>query len=220
MSRLVTCGSEYLANRCRPFNARVATLPTCVDVDAFASRGRHAATGEGTVIGWVGTHSSAVLYLGLLREPLRRLAARHRIRFDVVGAGTGLDWEGVPVRSLPWRLEEEIGYFQGADIGAYPLEDTEWGRGKCAFKAIQFMAVGVPVVASRVGANPELIQDGVNGFLAGSADEWVEKLELLARDPWLRQQMGDAARKTIEERYSLQVVGPRLVAALAGVVGA
>lgn len=216
-SDLVVCGSEYLAGRCRPVNDRVLVLPTSVDLHAFTPRARHGPADE-TVIGWVGSHSSAILYLDMLAEPLRRLAATHRIVVDVVGAGTPLAWPGVPVRNREWRLADEVQYFQNADIGVCPLRDDEWGRGKCAFKAIQYMAVGVPVVASRVGANTELIRDGENGFLAATDHEWEEKLGLLARDPWLRQQMGDAARKTIEERYSLQVVGPRLVRALTDVM--
>lgn len=219
-SDAVLCGSEYLASRCRPFNDRVIVVPTCVDLRAFTRRRPCGPGARPTVVGWVGTHSSAMLYLDILREPLRRLAAGHPIQLDVIGAGAPVEWDGVATRSRAWRLEEEVSYFQDADIGVYPLHDNEWGRGKCAFKAIQFMAVGVPVVASPVGANLELIQDGENGFLAATSDEWVEKIGLLVRDPWLRQRMGDAARKTVEERYSLQVVGPRLTAAMASALGA
>jgi glycosyltransferase involved in cell wall biosynthesis len=217
-SDLVVCGSEYLASRCRPLNETVVTLPTSVDLRAFGVRSPHRASADGTVVAWVGTHSSAMLYLDLLREPLRRLSRAHPVVFDVVGAGVPPAWPDVRVRSREWRLEEEVGYFRGADVGVYPLRDDEWGRGKCAFKAIQFMAVGVPVVASAVGANLELIRDGENGFLARTDQEWEEKLGRLIADPWLRQRMGEAARKTVEDRYSLQVVGPRLVAALGDVL--
>lgn len=218
-SDLVFCGSDYLAGRCRAVNQRILTLPTSVDLRTFPRRAPHRPTTGPTVVGWVGSHSSAMLYLDMLAEPLRRVAAAHNVVFDVVGGGRLPAWPGVTVRSREWRLEEEVGHLQRADIGVYPLRDDEWGRGKCAFKAIQFMAVGVPVVASRVGANLELIRDGENGFLAGSETEWVDKLTLLVRDPWLRQRMGEAARKTVEERYSLEVVGPRLVDALKGVIG-
>lgn len=216
---LVTCGSDYLARWCRPSSGRLLTVPTSVDLTQFAMRPLHrpAAT---VMISWVGSQSSARLYLEIVREPLRRLSEAQSLRFNVIGAREAVGWPGVTVNNRVWRLDEEVGYFRDADIGVYPLRDDEWGRGKCGFKAIQFMAVGVPVVASPVGANLELIRDGVNGFFARTDDEWVEKLTLLIRDPWLRQRMGEAARKTVEERYSLQAVAPRLVDAFRAVVGA
>jgi glycosyltransferase involved in cell wall biosynthesis len=107
--------------------------------------------------------------------------------------------------------------FNTCDIGVYPLPDDEWSRGKCGFKAIEFMACGVPVVASAIGVNREIIEDGVNGFLAATDDDWVEKLRRLLDDPELRRRMGAAGRTTIEERYSLRVHAPRLAATLKAV---
>jgi glycosyltransferase involved in cell wall biosynthesis len=111
-----------------------------------------------------------------------------------------------------------VALFNTCDVGVYPLTEDEWTKGKCGFKAIQFMACGVPVVASAVGVNREIITDGVNGFLASSEDEWVEKLTRLADDPTLRRRMGEAGRQTIEERYSLRVNAPRMAATLRGVL--
>lgn len=211
-SDLVLCGSEYLASQCRPFNDRVVIVPTSVDVEHFKPRPLHTATGADAVIAWVGSHSSSI-YLDMLDEPLRRVSARWPAVFEVIGAGSPRQVPGVRVRNRRWRLEEEVSYFQSADIGVYPVRDSEWGRGKCAFKAIQFMAVGAAVVASPVGASLELITDGENGLFARTDREWEQGIETLLCDPWLRQRMGEAARKTVEERYSLQAVGPRLVAA-------
>lgn len=218
-SDLVTCGSDYLAMRCHPYNDRVITVPTPVDVQAFTMRSPHTAVGSDAMVAWVGSHSSSI-YLDVLARPLRQLSVHTPVLFDLVGAGEACQWRGVRLRNRPWKLEEELSYFQGADVGVYPVRDDEWGRGKCAFKAIQFMAVGVPVVASPVGASLELIRDGENGFFATSDREWEEKIGRLVQDPWLRQRMGEAARKTIVERYSLQVIGPRLVAAVRDIVGA
>src|SRR4030095_6148876 len=104
--------------------------------------------------------------------------------------------------------------FNTCDVGVYPLDDDEWSKGKCGFKAIEFMACGVPVVAASVGVNRELIQDGQNGFLAANEDEWVDKLSRLLSDPQLRRGFAEAGRRTIEAQYSLRVNAPKLAATL------
>ena len=126
--------------------------------------------------------------------------------------------KGIDVENVPWTLDDEVRLFNTCDIGVYPLADDEWSRGKCGFKAIQFMACGVPVVASAVGVNREIIQDGVNGFLAATETEWVEKIQRLIDDPELRQRMAEAGRQTIERSYSPQVHAPKLALTLRHVV--
>ena len=103
-------------------------------------------------------------------------------------------------------------------LGVYPLADDEWSKGKCGFKAIEFMSCGVPVVAAAVGVNREIIQDGVNGFLASTEQEWMDKLGRLLADPDLRRRFGESGRRTVEERYSLRKHAPVLAATLRGVV--
>jgi glycosyltransferase involved in cell wall biosynthesis len=114
-----------------------------------------------------------------------------------------------------WSLDREVELFNQCDIGVYPLPDDDWARGKCGFKAIQFMSCGVPVVASAVGVNREIIQDGINGFLATTPDQWRQKLAALMADSDLRRRIGSAGRRTIQERYSLQVNGPRVASVIA-----
>jgi len=125
--------------------------------------------------------------------------------------------DSIKVVVLKFDPEREVWDFQSCDIGVYPLWDDEWSKGKCGFKAIQFMAVGVPVIASEVGVNREIIRDGVNGFLAASEQEWCDKLALLLKDPMLRRKLGSAGRKTVEERYSLDMNAPKLHHALQAV---
>jgi len=136
----------------------------------------------------------------------------------VSGAGETIEMPGVKVEHLTWTLDREVALFNECDIGVYPLADDEWSKGKCGFKALEFMACGVPVVASAVGVNREIIQDGVNGFLASTEREFAEKLERLLADPPLRQRFAEAGRRTIVERYSLEKYAPALAAVLRQVV--
>lgn len=112
--------------------------------------------------------------------------------------------------NLPWAEESEVARIHEMDIGIIPLTDTPWARGKCGYKLIQYMACGIPVIASPVGVNAEIVDHGVNGFLASSDVEWAEALQTLLRDPALRIRMGEAGRRKVERDYSLQVWGPRV----------
>jgi glycosyltransferase involved in cell wall biosynthesis len=162
------------------------------------------------VVGWIGTPTTAT-YLTALSPALGRIARQHPFQMRVSGSGTPLEFPGVVTADERWSLEREVELFNTCDVGVYPLADDEWAKGKCGFKAIQFMACGVPVVAAAVGVNTQIIEDGVNGFLASSEDEWEAKVSRLLVDPDLRARIGVAGRKTIEERYSLAVQAPRLV---------
>ncbi len=109
-----------------------------------------------------------------------------------------------------WSEDTEVARRQDMDIGIMPLTDTPWARGKCGYKLIQYMACGLPVIASPVGVNAEIVEHGVNGFLATTEAEWREALVTLLRDPELRRKMGAEGRRKVEAQYSLQVWGPRV----------
>ena len=127
-----------------------------------------------------------------------------------VATGAPYALDGVEVVNEHWILGREIGYLQEADIGLMPLDDTPRARGKCAFKALQYMAVGTPVVVSPVGMNAEVVEDGVTGFLADTPEEWRDRLGRLIADPDLRERMGRAARERVRARYSHAVYYPVL----------
>jgi glycosyltransferase involved in cell wall biosynthesis len=187
-----------------------------VDTDRFVPRRDPPRAGNGDrepVVGWIGSPTT-VPYIRGLAAVLKRVAERRRFVLRLSGAGEAIEMPGVKVENPTWSLEGEIGLFNGCDVGIYPLVNDDWSKGKCGFKAIEFMACGVPVVASAVGVNREIIQDGVNGFLASTDDEFADKLERLLADPALRRRFAEAGRQTIVERYSLQVHAPALAGLL------
>lgn len=209
LSDRVVAGNPHLAAYARRFNPRVELIPTPVDTRLFFPRDG-AEPGPVCTIGWIGSPSTAK-YLRGLRQVFERLARSHPFRLKVVGAGPPLAFGAVPIVNLPWVLTREAEEFRTCDIGVYPLWDDEWSRGKSGFKAIQFMASGIPVVASPVGINSEIIQDGVNGFLAASEQEWTDKLARLIEDQALRLKFASTGRTTVEERYSLAQAAPKFL---------
>jgi glycosyltransferase involved in cell wall biosynthesis len=217
----VITGNEYLADYARRFNPAVTTIPTCVDTDRFVPsadvRSAAAAPPRELVVGWIGSPTTAS-YIRGLASVLQRVRKRHPFVLRVSGAGVPLTIPGLTIDDRPWSLTDEVELFNTCDVGVYPLADDEWSKGKCGFKAIEFMACGVPVIAAAVGVNRTIVQDGVNGFLASTEDEWVEKLSRLLVDAELRGRLAIAGRRTIEERYSLRVNAPTLAATLRAVV--
>ncbi len=213
----VMAGNEYLAQYARSYNNSVTMIPTCVDTRKFVPREDGVSSQEVPIVGWIGSPTTVPYLLGL-QKVLARVAASHRFLLRVSGSVGALAMPGVQVANVPWSLKEEVSLFNTCDIGIYPLWDDPWTRGKCGFKAIQFMACGVPVVAAAVGVNREIIQDGVNGFLAYSEAEWEEKVGWLLSVPGLGEKLGRAGRETIMERYSLAIQAPLLVSTLRGAI--
>jgi glycosyltransferase involved in cell wall biosynthesis len=203
----VTAGNTGLAAHARRFNSTVTVLPSVVDTDKFRPAARPPAEipGGPFTVGWIGSPSTAP-YLELLVEPLQQLARECPVRLLAVG-GPAPTIAGVEVIEQPWSLEQEVPLIQQFDVGVMPLPDNPWTRGKCAYKLIQCMACGIPVVASRVGANVEAVPPEC-GFLAESSEQWLDAFRRLLADSNLRQHIGSAARLWVEQRYSLRSALP------------
>jgi glycosyltransferase involved in cell wall biosynthesis len=217
--RVVIAGSPVLAAYARDHNARVVELPTAVDTDAYPL---HPVRRSGRLtIGWIGAPASAV-YLEPLRPVFQTLARRFDVRVLLLGPSS-FECPGAPIELRGWRSyasrAEEAAHLGEFDIGIMPLPDDRYAAGKCALKAIQYMACGIPVVASPVGANTEVVADGVCGFLAKTQEEWVDRLAVLLADPELRAAMGRAGRARAEERYSIRATLPQLARVLRSAAG-
>jgi glycosyltransferase involved in cell wall biosynthesis len=214
-ARRIIAGNRHLADYARRFNPKVDVVPTVVDTDAF--RPAPPTARELPVLGWIGTHSSSQ-YLRALVPALARLARRHRFLLRVVGGGSIDDAPGLQIDRRAWSLDREVADFQSLDVGLYPLADDPWAHGKSGFKAVQYMACGVPVVASPVGVTRDMIRDGENGYLAATPDEWEARLAALVDDAALRRRLGAAGRAEAEARWSLRAHAPRFVEIVRAVV--
>lgn len=213
-SKHVIVGNEYLKEYALRYNSRVTLIPTAVDTARYSIKLSRSIKKE-IVIGWIGMPSN-IPYLRQLEKVFEILSRKYNITLKIISTGK-IKFKNVKIVVKEWKYEEENSDLQSLDIGVMPLIKDDWSKGKCGTKILQYMAAGVPSVASPVGANKEIIQDGINGFLADSEEEWMEKLSLLSKYPKLRYEIGANGRKTVENFYSLKVNAPKLTAALEGV---
>lgn len=208
LSRHAIAGNRYLAGYAQQFCREVSVIPTCIDTEAVkfsAPRQK-----PRLVIGWMGS-SASTRYLKTIESALHEILRRHQnVEVHVVGA-RGFPSSHERMKLLPWSLDTEESLLRTFDIGLMPLSDEEYSRGKCGFKALQYMSVGVPVVVSPVGVNTEIVQEGANGFHASTGREWVEKISGLIENAELRRQFGQCGRETVEKAYSVRVHAPRLL---------
>ncbi|WP_354686945.1 glycosyltransferase family 4 protein [Cupriavidus necator] len=211
-ARLVVAGNDYLAQRARDAGGGwVEVVPTVIDLERYRlARPVSGSTGAPPRIVWIGSPST-VRYLQLLGPALTELARTHAFTLRVIGGEfDAVRMPGVTVECVPWSEDTEVAGIGACDVGIMPLLDSPWERGKCGYKLIQYMACGLPVVASPVGVNAQIVRNGHNGLLADSTETWQQSLARLLADAPLRAGMGRAGRAMVEQTYCVQQAGPRL----------
>ena len=207
----VVVPNEFLADFAREFNSAVTVVPEAENTERFVSRTPHE-NGSKVVIGWVGSSSTAK-YLTLIEEALRTVCDRFsNVVLRVIGGK--FEAEGVRTELVDWNFDQEVQQFHDLDIGIMPLPLEEWSKGKSGCKLRQYMAAGVPGVGTAIGYNLELVEHGHTGFLATSQDEWVDCLSTLIERPEFRNAIADAARRDVEQRFAINVIGPKLEAVI------
>jgi len=207
---LVIAGNEYLADFANHAGAKqVEIIPTVIDLERYPVPEQADERNQSLplCIGWIGQRATAE-YLQPYKQIFHRLSAEKIALFSAIG----IDAQslGLPMKSLSWSESSEVANIASFDIGIMPLFDNPFERGKCGYKLIQYMACGLPVVASPVGVNCQLVEYGVNGFLAETPEEWEAALKILLADKELRRRMGLAGRKKIEEHFTIQKTGPKV----------
>ena len=195
----ISAGNEYLASYAKQFNGHVTIIPTTIDTSYHSITCDHDQSKP--VIGWTGTHTT-MRYLDEIVPILKELEQEYEFTFLVI-SNEKTDYDLASMEFVKWKKETEIEDLSRITIGVMPLQHDIWSEGKCGFKGLQYMALEIASIMSPVGVNISIIHDGHNGFLAGSPEEWKEKLELVLKDKALRKKLGQAGRQTINERYSV-----------------
>lgn len=198
---MVFAGNEYLANYASQFNDNVKIVPTTIDTELYQPV--PLPESNRVCIGWSGSFST-IEHFEYCLPALVKLKEKYegKIYFKVIGDGNYENKE-LNIQGIPWTMKDELKELSEINIGLMPLPNDEWTNGKCGLKGLQYMALKIPTLMSAVGVNTEIIEDGENGFLIHSMEEWVEKASLLIESPDLRQRMGEKGRATVEQSYSV-----------------
>ena len=228
-SNMAIAGSHFLAQYARNLNTNVYLIPTPVDTAIFWPRSEVPRGKQEITIGWMGQANVHVENLRLLAEPLAELSKKYKLRLKLVSA-LGVKevrqiFERIETLNVDYGLDHLVdisevpSLMSDFDISVMPLREGGASEGKCAMKALESMAIGIPVVASAVGENNYVITDGANGFLAATSQEWIKKLEMLIQDETLRKRIGQNGLETIQQKgYTLEECGRKLSQLCLGLV--
>ncbi len=210
----VIAGNHFLADYAKQFNDSIQIIPTTVDTSIYLPSKNKNYNGKKICIGWSGSKTT-IKHFALLIPVLNMLNEKFgdRIFFKQIG-DRNFSVDGLNIERDDWHFENEVEELNKIDIGLMPLPDDEWAKGKCAFKAIQYMALEIPPVISPVGMNNEVVEQGVTGFFANQNNEWLEHIGLLITDHDLRMRIGKQAREKIVDSYSVESQLKKLISIL------
>jgi glycosyltransferase involved in cell wall biosynthesis len=202
LSDLVFAGNDFLARYARRFNENVVIVPTTIDTEVYPFQVKE--PNEKICIGWSGSFST-IEHFETALPALKRIKEQYgdKVYFKIIGDGNYYCQE-LQTQGFPWKADTEVIDLSEIDIGIMPLPDTEWAKGKCGLKGLQYMALGIATIMSPIGVNTEIIEPGVNGYLPKTEDEWVQEISILIDDSALRKKIGVAGRATVEEKFSVQ----------------
>lgn len=223
LADLVVCGNRFIEEDVRSLRGNAICVPTCIDLARYPERLEHSEV-ENPVVGWMGSAGN-LQYLEVAAEALRTVAAEKRFRLRLVVPDrtplASIDLSGVDIEHHPWTAKTELAELHAMDIGLMPLfADHAWDRYKCGAKLLQYLAVGVPGIATPVGVNADILSGDQAGFAASTTKEWCRTLMALLNDPTLRQRMGQTGRTLVRDQYSIQANYPKLAAALQNLTNA
>lgn len=200
---LIFAGNQFLANYASDFNKNIVIVPTTIDTDIYTLQDRNK-TDQTVCIGWSGSFST-IQHFETAIPALKKIKEKYgnKVKFKVIGDRNFYCAE-LETQGDAWIAKTEIQDLSSIDIGIMPLPDDEWAKGKCGLKGLQYMALGIPTLMSPVGVNTEIIQNGVNGYLPMTEDEWVSQISRLVDDKELRKRIGEAGRQTVIDGYSVK----------------
>lgn len=207
-SGTVVAGNQYLAEYASKSGARnIEIIPTVIDLNRYPVKEN--SDPEKFTVGWIGTKTTFEKHLLPCKDWIKALQKQDpNIHFNIVGITEEMDL-GSNVKYIPWTENTEVPEILKMDVGIMPLQDSEWEKGKCAYKLIQYAACGIPGVASDVGMNKEVCIDNETGFIAKSNEEWMEEILFLKNNSQKRIEMGHNARKLVENTFCIQVTAER-----------
>lgn len=213
LSKLIIVGNKHLEKYAKAFNRNVVIIPSSIDTDFYKTKKKY--NSSPLIIGWIGT-SMNLFYLKKLDDVFEAIYQKYKdkVVFKVVCDKPFLPEKDIKVINKKWTLEDEISEIETFDIGVMPLNNDEFSKGKCAFKALQYMACGVPCIVSPIGANTEVVKEGLNGYYADSSEEWIKKLSVLIENKNLREKFGKNGRKIVEKEYSVKKILPKIIDSL------
>lgn len=215
VAKLCLVENEYNKNIAIKHCSWIETITGPIDIQKYFVKEKN--TNSKIIIGWTGSPYTSK-YLYEIKDVLKELLRKYNIILRFVGVNENFKKIGIDCEIKKWSLETEVPLIQSFDIGIMPLPENEWTRGKGGYKLLQYMACGIPAVASPVEINKEIVKDGVNGFLANSHKKWVEKISILIENEELRIRFGQAGRKTVEEKYSLEKASERMLSLFSNIL--